>query len=640
MARIRISRYVPLVIFSLALFSVQAQQQETTAVLVIGGSTGGTAAGIQCARMGVKTLIVEPTPWLGGMLSAAGVSCTDGNDEMPGGIWQEFREELYRHYRTRNLFAGWVSETCFEPHVADSIFKAWVSKEPHIRVLYGWYFHRAVKKGNRVTGAEFINRKGERMEVKAELTIDASDLGDVFASAGAGFDLGMEDKSYSKESMAPGRNNMIQDLTLVAILKDYGKGNNQLISRPANYDSTRYFCSCTDAPCPNGKPYQVNAAKMLEYGRLPNGKFMINWPAHGNDYYINIVSAPPIRRDSLLMAARDNTLGFVYFIQTSLGLGSLGLYNEFGTPDQLAWMPYHREGRRLRGLVRLNVNHILQPFSQTQKLYRTGISVGDYPVDHHHSSGKNPPSIEFPRVPSFNIPLGALIPAGIEGLIVCEKGISVSNIANGSTRLQPCVLLTGQAAGILAALTVTKKTMAARVPVREVQSELLSRKAYLMPYFDVRPTDPHWSDIQKIGATGILKGTGKPEGWANKTYFYPDSLITEKQLADGLQEFEPSFSKKDYVSGDYLTVSRAWKMITYYHHLIRMQKNIPHKYPPVISEEWKQIFKESGEWKEIKGGDKITRAQVAVLLNALADSPFNEPVDIYGKRMPAGTNGR
>src|SRR5687767_2275274 len=55
-----------------ALSSV-AQTTITTDVLVIGGGTGGTAAGIQSARSGAKTLVAESTTWLGGMISAAGV---------------------------------------------------------------------------------------------------------------------------------------------------------------------------------------------------------------------------------------------------------------------------------------------------------------------------------------------------------------------------------------------------------------------------------------------------------------------------------------------------------------------------------------------------------------------------------------
>ncbi|MFN7279712.1 MAG: FAD-dependent oxidoreductase, partial [bacterium] len=75
-----------------------AQTSLNTDVLVIGGGTAGTAAGIQSARSGVQTIIVEPGPWLGGMLSAAAVSATDGNHNMPSGIWGEFRQAIYKRY--------------------------------------------------------------------------------------------------------------------------------------------------------------------------------------------------------------------------------------------------------------------------------------------------------------------------------------------------------------------------------------------------------------------------------------------------------------------------------------------------------------------------------------------------------------
>ena len=48
-------------------------------VVVAGGGTGGTTAAIEAARDGARTLVIESTPWLGGMLTAAGVSAIDGN---------------------------------------------------------------------------------------------------------------------------------------------------------------------------------------------------------------------------------------------------------------------------------------------------------------------------------------------------------------------------------------------------------------------------------------------------------------------------------------------------------------------------------------------------------------------------------
>ena len=509
-----------------------------TEVLVIGGSTGGISAGIQSARSGAKTMIMESTTMLGGMLTAAGVSCTDGNDALQSGLWQEFRENLYSHYHTRNLFTGWVSETCFEPHVGDSIFKAMAGKEKNLSVYYGYSFLHTLKKNNQVIGAVFLGNN-DSLVVYSTITIDATDLGDVFAEAGAAYDLGMESVDYAGEKMAPGKNNIIQDLTWTAVLKDYGQGSNKSIARPADYDSTKYFCCCTDAPCISGKPYHVNAQKMLDYGRLPNNKFMINWPAHGNDFYINAVEMTPAEREKYWELAREKTLGFIYFIQKELGFPQIGPASD-ELNNGMALIPYHREGRRIRGVVRLNAENLIHPYAN-EPLYRTGISVGDYPVDHHHSPEKKAPPIDFPDVPSFNVPLGALIPSTLDGLIVAEKGISVSNIVNGSTRLQPCVLLTGQAAGILAARAVKEKIPPRSVSVRSVQEELLQAGAYIMPYYDINKKDKNWLSIQRVGITGILHGMLKPEGWENKTYFKPDSTVNFNDfilfLLDGFPQF-------------------------------------------------------------------------------------------------------
>ena len=48
------------------------KNEEGIDVLIIGGGASGVSAGIQASRLGAKTLIVEETDWLGGMLTAAG----------------------------------------------------------------------------------------------------------------------------------------------------------------------------------------------------------------------------------------------------------------------------------------------------------------------------------------------------------------------------------------------------------------------------------------------------------------------------------------------------------------------------------------------------------------------------------------
>ena len=415
-----------------------------TQILVIGGGAGGTAAAIQSARMGVKTILIEPTTMLGGMLTAAGVSCTDGNDQLPSGLWEEFRQALYKHYGRKKLNTGWVSNTNFEPRVGDSIFKALAANEKNLTVWFGYSFETVQKKDNKVTGATFRNEDNtEVLKIKAGVTVDGTELGDVLAAAGAAYDLGMDDPVVSGEKEARKKNDIIQDLTWAAILKDYGEVTDKTIEKPEGYDAKKYHCCNTEAPCTD-KPWNGDKLKMLNYGKLPRSpgakydKYMLNWPAHGNDIYLNVVEDKYEVRKTKYESAKQHTLGFIYFMQTELGMKNIGLADD-ELDGGLALIPYNREGRRVKGVVRMNINHIKNPYDNT--LYRTGISVGDYPVDHHHAQypGKVP-EIEFPHIPSYNIPLGALIPETIDGLIVCEKGISVTNIVNGTTRLQPVVL--------------------------------------------------------------------------------------------------------------------------------------------------------------------------------------------------------
>lgn len=541
-----------------------AQKQLTTDVLVIGGGTGGTAAGLQSARMNVNTIIAEPTTWLGGMFSAAGVPAFDGNHNMPSGIWAEFREQLYKVYGGPDKIAtGWVSNTLFEPHVGDSILKVMTAATPKLKVLYQYEFLKIIKSGSTIKGAVFNNSiSNSIITIFAKQVIDATELGDVMASAGIPFDIGMEASSLTGENVnVPETNDIIQDITYAAILKDFGPQSDHTLPKPDHYDPME-FDGCCNEFCskPEKLTSNVTAQKMLDYGKLPNGKYMINWPGKGNDIYLNLIALSNEQRLEELKKAKAKTIRFIYFLQTQFGFKNLGLAkDEFPTTDDLPLIPYNREGRRVKGLVRFTIQHISNPFNAASPLYRTGISVGDYPIDHHHRENLAAPQhLGFYPVPSFNVPLGSLIPEKHEGIIIAEKGISVSNIVNGTTRLQPCVMLTGQAAGTLAALCVKQQKNAVQISVRDVQKQLLNSNAYIMPYYDVKPTHPFFTAIQKIGATGILKGTGQPNAWANRTWFYPDSTIEAGIFLKDFKEYKPLVFK---TKNKWLTVLDLFKII-------------------------------------------------------------------------------
>jgi hypothetical protein len=551
-----LQRLIFVTIFVALQFAAFAQQKTyTTQVAIMGAGAGGTAAAIAAARQGVKVILIEPTAWLGGMLTAAGVSATDGNHNLPSGLWEEFRQYLYKVYGSaKAIETGWVSNTHFEPRVGDAIFKTMVAKERSIEILYNCKLKKVVKQKQKIIALIVEDNNKQTIEIKADVFVDGTETGELLAKAKFKFDLGMEKSSKTFEPINIKKSNkIVQDITYIAILKDFGAGKDMTIARPANYDSLEFDGACSSfyIDTTRKKP-SVDALKMLQYAKLPNNKYMLNWPNYGNDTYVDFIGKSEEKQKALFENAKQTTLRFIYFIQKQLGYKNLGLAeDEFPTADKLAFMPYIREGRRARALTRLQLQHILSPYSFN--LYKTGISVGDYPIDHHHKKNKNfKDDIVFPPVPSYNIPLGCLIPQKAENLVIADKAIGVSNIVNGTTRLQPIVMLTGQAAGTLAGLSAKQNIQPAQVQVRAVQKALLSQKAFLMPFLDVKPTHDYFEAVQRIAACGILKGKGVPYKWANQTWFYPDSLMSAKELSTELNTFysKPFVSNSEFVVED------------------------------------------------------------------------------------------
>ncbi len=559
MAKHRTFLFVILPLIFMSIFS-GCHNSERTDILIAGGGTSGIAAGIQAARMGVSALIAEEHEWLGGMLTSAGVSAVDGNYNLQGGLWKEFRDSLSAHYGADSLLrTGWVSNVMFEPSVGNRIFNNIAKNEPGLSVFFNYCVETISKRNNGWSVVLRNSKTGKKLLYKARFLIDATELGDVASMCGAAYDIGMDSRYETGEDIAPEhKNNIVQDLTYVAILKKY---DGQIeMPKPDDYDSSLFACCCINPLCvtPPGKDRLWPAESMITYGKLPGNKYMINWPISGNDFYANIIEMNRDERNKVLVAAKNRTLGFIFFIREQLGFDSLYLADdEFPTADRLPFIPYHRESRRIRGKVRFTVNHITHPYDQPDKLYRTCIAVGDYPVDHHHSryTGKDTlPDLHFYPVPSYGLPLGVMIPETVNDLIVAEKSISVTNLVNGTTRLQPVVLQIGQAAGALAALAVIHNKHISDIEVREVQNVILETGGYLLPYLDVPPDHLWFKPMQRIGSTGIMKSVGKNVGWSNQTFFRAEELTLFSDL-EGLNEY---YSGIDLNSvSDTLTIALA-----------------------------------------------------------------------------------
>ncbi len=581
-------------------------------VLVIGGGASGISAGIQSARMGVKTMIAEQTPWVGGMLTSAGVSCIDGNYNLRSGLFGEFADSLANRYGGwEALQTGWVSYINFEPHVGEQVLTNMAASCGDLLEIRRGISMESVGKKEGVWEVELKDADGRKYTVTADVLIDGTELGDVAKACGVEYKIGMEASSDTGESIAPEKaNDVIQDLTYVAILKDYGPEADMTIGIPEGYDPAPFYNCAVNPHNTVSETGQTiwEPGMMITYGKTPSGKYMINWPIYGNDYYINSIEMTQDEREDAYKAAKNFTLQFLYFIQTELGMKNLGLADdEFPTEDKLALIPYHRESRRIVGEAFFTIDAAARPYEYKHPYYRTGIAVGDYAVDHHHfrhPQWKSLPDLHFYPIPSFNVPMGVLIPKqkDVENLIVAEKSVSVSNLMNGATRLQPVVMQLGQAAGTIAALSQIEGKPVKEIDVRSVQAKLLESGCYIMPYLDLPKEHRHFKAIQKIGATGILRGEGRNVGWTNQTWFRTDDpLLAEEIFVDGFYNGPLGLGKGPVTVGT----------------LLATLQGLGYQIPAGSEAWWSSLGLQDYDPKRV-----ATRLEAAVALDA-AFNPFN-----------------
>nr|WP_228062011.1 FAD-dependent oxidoreductase [Coleofasciculus sp. LEGE 07081] len=579
----------------------------TTDVLVVGGGTGGTAAAIQAARRGVRTVLVSEFSWLGGMLTCAGVSAPDGSElaAFQTGLWGAFLNSL-QHRQAEGLDHAWVSLFTYDPRTGAKIFADWVQALPNLHWIAGQTPLDVFKQGNCITGVRFAD-----ITVNAKIILDATELGDLLALGDVPYRWGWEMgsalhtrklRSQVEEPSAPVSHNEltqrypVQVPTWVVILKDFGTAAEAPEIPAPPHDTPEQFVGAWDGYSPE---------HFLNYGRLPGGLFMLNWPQCGNDYGEGVgrLVESLSSQQEFCQEARWHAQSFARFIQTQLGrryglADDIFPYSPFPTPVRLnahgeahspfgggayALHPYYRESRRLIGLETLWEHDIL-PVSggqvATLPVDESGnvstITLGNYPNDHHY------PGVNFPLAPKslpwggrwtgtpFTIPYGCLVPQSTDGLLVCEKNISVSHIANGSTRLQPVVMNLGQAAGMAAALCVELGCQPKELSVRHLQEAMLSdaiAPAALIPLFNVPPQHPDWLYWQRYyldkpedyPASGhVSRGAGElvlPYSGQSFSGLF-STLFTGTFYCNGEQDYTIALSQPTERAGE------IWRLIT------------------------------------------------------------------------------
>ncbi len=213
-------------------------------VIVAGGGTGGWAAAVQAARTGASVLLVEESDWLGGQMSAAGVTSMDEAGvwfQYPvreRGLYREFHESATNYYYTLNkdpyrAYYAWPAQTegGYEPKVARALQYAFVAdtrsrptqsgRSAVLDVVTGTSIVAVKKEARRVTGVTLrkaVDGVAQTREVRSHVLVDATEYGDLLPKAGVAYRVGLS-KSPKLNGADP-----LQDHTWLAIIREYPEG--------------------------------------------------------------------------------------------------------------------------------------------------------------------------------------------------------------------------------------------------------------------------------------------------------------------------------------------------------------------------------------------------------------------------------
>jgi hypothetical protein len=468
-----------------------------TDVLVYGATATGVAAAVAAAEAGATTRLVGPETHVGGMVSG-GLGWTDvGDERVLGGFARRFYTAVAEHYG-----APLWGVKGPEPHVAERILE------------------------------RFLDRAGVEVELgspdtgEAAVYVDASYEGDLIARLGARFAVGRESRGLHGEQWAgrqpayrPSKHNFAvrlspfaDDGSLRPHIRDpeldargwpaerLGEGDGGLqayqfrlcltdrpqnrlpLEEPPGYDPAeyellrRYLC---DRRC------QARDLIGLNPDLLPNGKCDVN---SIGPFSLNLLDGS--NRDYLdgdRAAIRERHLrhaqGLLFYLATeapeaiSSEVARWGLCaDEFtdtgGWPHQL----YVRDARRLVG------EHVLTEADLFAGSHADVVALGSYNIDvreiertwrylpeyHPEPAVFNEGYLSVP-VPAYGIPYRSLVPQREQCTnLLVPLCLSASHVAFASVRMEPTLMLLGQAAGTAAAQAARRG-----VPVQDVDTTVL-----------------------------------------------------------------------------------------------------------------------------------------------------------------------
>ena len=123
-----------------------------------------------------------------------------------------------------------------------------------------------------------------------------------------------------------------------------------------------------------------------------------------------------------------------------------------------------RETRTIRGR-----EHISGHDYTTGRVWDDAVCYSFYPIDIHRTDGHGIDIRPLAEGTVPTIPRGAMLPVGVENLIVAGQCICGDQTASSAYRVQATAMATGQAAGVMAALATIQNQNVANILIEQIR---------------------------------------------------------------------------------------------------------------------------------------------------------------------------
>jgi hypothetical protein len=443
-------------------------------VAVIGGGTAGVVAAIAAAKNGAKTILVESAPMVGGELTSIipidGCKSVQGKWVL-GGIGREFFEKCREYGGYIGDLFDWrmMWAICLDPEILKLVIIKELAKH-NVRILLNTFATEVIVDDRKVVGV-YLNGKGGKRLLSAEMFVDCTGDGDIAVEAGAGYEVGDNKGGYQPVSLMYKMANVnFQELL------EFVKNNPDEFHLGEHPNITKDAAGCAQElakqglPCVGFKGNSKFIHDAVGRGEMHPCSALFIFPTSVQRKEVCINTNRVINKDATdasqlgeaLPELVNQTLqGSNFLISAVPGFKDAVLSN---VSSRIGI----RETRRIIGEYVLTVDDVTGA-----RKFDDVIAKGAHHVDIHTPVNSKQVRVPIKEGNSYDIPFRCLIPVVTDNLLVAGRCISSTREANASSRVMATCMSIGQAAGTAAAICVKEKISDLRkLKVEQLQEKL------------------------------------------------------------------------------------------------------------------------------------------------------------------------